>query len=342
VDVCHLRTGEFLAGGPIFSSPALVAGGAVYFTSWNGKVYAVDSATGSETWEFFAGGNVNSSPAIGQDGVLYLGSQDHNLYALGQGQFAPAPAPLSLLPASGFDTGAVDVVIAGKSFSTNAVVELRLAGQSAIVASNLTVVSASNITCTLPLAGKADGPWNLVVVNGDGQAGSLLNAFAVNPVATAPVITAQPQSQAVTVGASATFRVTAGGTPPLSYEWKKDGTPIPDAAGPMLLITNVQAGDVGVYNVLVSNRGGSVTSSNALLTVQQASLVNLSNPRFSTNAFVVTVSTQAGHNHVLEYKNALADPVWTPVQTKPGTGGLVDFTDTAANGVARYYRIRVE
>jgi hypothetical protein len=83
----------------------------------------------------------------------------------------------------------------------------------------------------------------------------------------APTITAQPQSQNVAVNDPATLTVTAYGTQPLSYQWLFNGSNITGATASSLVLTNVQVTDAGSYSVFISNRVGSVTSSNALLTV---------------------------------------------------------------------------
>ncbi|MBI4664436.1 MAG: immunoglobulin domain-containing protein [Verrucomicrobia bacterium] len=81
-----------------------------------------------------------------------------------------------------------------------------------------------------------------------------------------PVITAQPKGGAVRVGLSFTFSVTAAGTPPLSYEWRKNGTRIGGISS-TYMISSVQLSDAGTYTVVVRNSVGSVTSSGAVLTV---------------------------------------------------------------------------
>jgi outer membrane protein assembly factor BamB len=62
------------------SSPALW-GGAVYFGSGDGNVYALDAATGALKWKFHTGDVVHASPAI-SDGTLFIGSWDSYFYAL--------------------------------------------------------------------------------------------------------------------------------------------------------------------------------------------------------------------------------------------------------------------
>ena len=80
-------------------------------------------------------------------------------------------------------------------------------------------------------------------------------------------ITAQPVSRRVTEGFSINFRVTASGSAPLSYQWWKDAQPFPGATAANLKLPSVRTNDAGAYSVVVSNPGGSVTSSVATLTV---------------------------------------------------------------------------
>jgi len=82
-----------------------------------------------------------------------------------------------------------------------------------------------------------------------------------------PTIGTQPLSQLVSVGQSATFTVVATPTtPPLTYQWRKEGTDLDGATGATLTIANAQSAAAGAYTVVVSNRAGSVTSPPATLT----------------------------------------------------------------------------
>ena len=73
---------EFLTGDAVSSSPAIGSDGTVYAGSYDGKVYALNGATGAKKWEFQTGEMVSSSPAIGSDGTVYVGSSDYKVYAL--------------------------------------------------------------------------------------------------------------------------------------------------------------------------------------------------------------------------------------------------------------------
>jgi hypothetical protein len=88
------------------------------------------------------------------------------------------------------------------------------------------------------------------------------------PTNVPPTITSQPQSLMVFEGQTATFSVVASGTPSLRYQWRRNGDPVPAGTEPTLVLTDVQLGQAGDYSVEVSNAGGSVLSSNAVLMVK--------------------------------------------------------------------------
>jgi uncharacterized repeat protein (TIGR03803 family) len=92
-----------------------------------------------------------------------------------------------------------------------------------------------------------------------------------------PLITSQPRNQAVLEGMTATFSVGIASNALLSYQWQfnsgsgptnlTDSGGISGSATSSLTINNVSLADVGAYSVIVSNAAGSVTSSNAFLTL---------------------------------------------------------------------------
>ena len=88
------------------------------------------------------------------------------------------------------------------------------------------------------------------------------------PSGTPPTITGQPQDVFAIAGSSATFTVTAFGSQPFTYQWRKDGTPIHGATGRTFTINPVSGGDEGLYSVVVDNGSGTpATSRDARLTV---------------------------------------------------------------------------
>lgn len=92
-------------------------------------------------------------------------------------------------------------------------------------------------------------------------------SVTANFIQVPPSISTQPSTQTVNAGSNVSFNVAAGGTPPLSYQWHKDGSPVAGATSSTLNLSNVQAGDAGNYTVTVTNGAGSITSNPAVLTV---------------------------------------------------------------------------
>jgi hypothetical protein len=82
-----------------------------------------------------------------------------------------------------------------------------------------------------------------------------------------PIITNQPTSQSVSLGAHVTFLADATGTLPLSYQWRFDGVNLMSATNRSLAINQAQPTDAGDYAVIVANSSGSVTSRLAHLEV---------------------------------------------------------------------------
>jgi hypothetical protein len=61
--------------------------------------------------------------------------------------------------------------------------------------------------------------------------------------------------------------VVANGVPNPNYQWRKDGADIVSGIYSSLVFTNVKEQDAGIYDVVVSNNAGSITSSGATLTI---------------------------------------------------------------------------
>lgn len=124
--------------------------------------------------------------------------------------------------------------------------------------------TASSLTLP-PVTLNAAGSYSVVVTN---FLGSVTSQVAVLTVLdAAPTITAQPLSQTVHAGNNATLTVSATGSLPLSWQWRFNGTDIPNATNYNLVLVSVSAGQSGAYSVVVSNALGKVTSADAILTV---------------------------------------------------------------------------
>ncbi len=106
-------------------------------------------------------------------------------------------------------------------------------------------------------------------------------AVAADPTLTGPEISLHPEDRLLAPGDSGTIAVTATGSPPLTYQWFRDGDLLPAATSPQLTLSPASAEDSGRYEVTVANAQGSVTSRASLIRVEAnpaafAGLINLS------------------------------------------------------------------
>jgi hypothetical protein len=100
----------------------------------------------------------------------------------------------------------------------------------------------------------------LQAIYGSGAGGKCLSPISPN-------ILTHPESQVADVGAPAGFTTLAGGTLPLSYQWRKDGQALAGQTGPTLSFAAVQMADAGRYQLVVTNALGAATSRVAVLQV---------------------------------------------------------------------------
>ncbi len=84
-----------------------------------------------------------------------------------------------------------------------------------------------------------------------------------------PVVLGQPQNLTVFEGQTATFSVSATGAEPLTYQWRRNGTPIAGATSSTYTTPalTVAADNGATYSVLITNGIGSTTSAAATLAV---------------------------------------------------------------------------
>jgi hypothetical protein len=110
--------------------------------------------------------------------------------------------------------------------------------------------------------------YDVVVTNSDG---AVTSAAATLTVLVPPAISSGPLPQTVAVGASATFSVSASGTAPLGYVWRRNGSSIAGATNSSYTTNNVQLSDSGSqFSCAVSNSAG--------LTLSQVALLSVTNP----------------------------------------------------------------
>lgn len=112
------------------------------------------------------------------------------------------------------------------------------------------------------------GIFAVVVSNAFGTVTSAPVTLVVE-APTQPVILWQPYGDSVGPGGYFSLSVVAAGTPPLNYQWFKDGQPLPGETNRILAFDAVQAADAGIYTVRVDNLAGTVWSLGARLVVTE-------------------------------------------------------------------------
>ena len=191
-------------------------------------------------------------------------------------------------------------------------------------------------SCTVPNVGANQaGNYSVEVVNGYG---SLMSSNAVLTVKVfPPSIGLQPSSQSVMLGSSASFSVSVSGTPPFHYQWQFNGINLLNATNAVYSIRAVGATNTGNYSVVVTNSAGSVTSSDALLTVIVPPTLAL---EFLAGYPLLNLSGMLSSNFVVQYSTNLAGTNWMnllSLSNLPASPYL--FLDPAGEaGPARFYR----
>lgn len=126
---------------------------------------------------------------------------------------------------------------------------------------------ATSSTLVLAAAVTDSGAYSVKATNEQGSA--LSPDFPVTFFEVAPEIAQQPADHRVPEGASVTLSVVATGTTP-TYQWRKDGTAIAGAIEATLILNPVKRTDAGLYDCVVTNSAGSVTTRLAAVDVLYA------------------------------------------------------------------------
>lgn len=92
-----------------------------------------------------------------------------------------------------------------------------------------------------------------------------------------------PYSQVIFKGSNAVFNPAVLGLAPINFQWRQNGTNVPNATNATLHIAGAQFSDAANYQLVASNAFGAVTSASATLTVNDTA------PSFTVQPTPVTV-----------------------------------------------------
>lgn len=102
------------------------------------------------------------------------------------------------------------------------------------------------------------GTWTIIASNAWGRA---TNHITTVVTSTPPHSISIEGPYEVWAGAQVGLVAQPSGTPPFTYQWEKDGAPLPDQVDATLVLPHFSAADEGVYAVVVSNALGATRSS---------------------------------------------------------------------------------
>ena len=305
-----------------FSTPVAIAANTVYVVS-----YQTSIGHWSVNWNYFATSGVNNPPlhalqngsgtpdgVWGSAGTFPANTNASNYWVDVVFKSAAGVAPsITTQPAS-------QTVKAGQTatFSVVATGTAPLTYQWKKNNAAISGANSSSYTTAATTSSDTGAQFTVAISNAVGTVTSNAATLTVN---VPPSITAQPASQIVTAGQTATFVVTVAGTAPLSYQWQKNGTAIGGANSASYTTPATTTADNGAqFTVAISNSAGSVTSSAASLSVN--ALLPTAAYAFNEGSGNTTADASGNGN-----TGTLSGPSWT---TAGHYGNALSFN--GANG----------
>lgn len=150
-----------------------------------------------------------------------------------------------------------------------------------------------------------------------------------------PDISTHPISVVAGVGSDLFLSVQADGTPPLSYQWYKNGVALEGAAKASYFAGNVSSDNIGAYTVIVSNDFGQIESNEAQVTVGTGVRVSVDGEGLAT----IYLRTETDGFWVIEASSDLKN--WTEVNAIKTNNGEAETTDIRSLiNESRFYRAR--
>jgi photosystem II stability/assembly factor-like uncharacterized protein len=159
-------------------------------------------------------------------------------------------------------------------------------------------------------------------------------------------ITSQPPSAVVIGPTNVSLTVGVAGNPPLTYQWLKNGTNVPNGNSATLSLTNVLRTDAGTYSVFITNGFASLQSSNAVLRVLVPE--RLGQPELLPGKVIQLQFDDADGGALLTTNDLATFTVFASTNlvdwfsitnTLTVTNGSIIFQDVITNAPQRYYRV---
>ena len=132
---------------------------------------------------------------------------------------------------------------------------------------------------------------------GWGMHGGHTNAFLLTPASGPVMMISGPSAQIVGPGTPVTLGMQMSSTQPLTYQWMRDGMPIPGATNATLALPGMSMENTGQYTVISRNGVGTVASSSAAVSMFAMEMTN-GTPHLA-------VAAPAGSHFRIDYSDML-------------------------------------
>lgn len=156
-----------------------------------------------------------------------------------------------------------------------------------------------------------------------------------------PAIVGQPQGIRTVEGNAVTLNVTATGPAPLRYLWRRNGTVLIGSTNASLILNPVSTNEAGAYAVQVASSFGTVTSSNAIVSV-------VSQPRFTSfhlqgDQLELGFTREPGASYEIQVQDPVGGATWQQWTNWPAAAAPTNTVVTASSGAsaAKFYQIKM-
>ncbi|MBL9213001.1 MAG: PQQ-binding-like beta-propeller repeat protein [Opitutaceae bacterium] len=273
-------------GGEIRNtSPILASDGTVYIGSQDGTLYALTS-DGKLRRTYATANAVLATPLL-HNGRLYLPSEDGRLYALEVGHVPASTAwpvhrqnnrrngrRLTQVLAIGVQPRPVSAEVGETvTFAVGAVGAPPLSYQWLF--NGQAIAGATGPSYSIDSATHANGgQFSARVTDGSGNLTSSAVALTITTPLVAPSIVTPPANQNAFAGGNVTLSLGVTGTVPMTYQWFRDGAPVPGATSSTLTLADARPSQSGNFAVRITNFAGTVTSAAAVVTIAPVSRIS--------------------------------------------------------------------
>jgi hypothetical protein len=156
-----------------------------------------------------------------------------------------------------------------------------------------------------------------------------------------PEIFIQPDKNWMKEGKPVVLEIGAEGTPPMHFQWFKDGSPIEGAEQPKLIIPNPDSDREGLYNCIIENFCGTTSSDSIqLFLAPQICIVTVDTVEYKHNLIVWEKKTNAPIAYYNVYREAAARGQYEVLGRVP-VDSLSVFTDTTAIPAQQSYQYKI-